>query len=73
MTIGDIKLYTLNLSTMAISMTQIDDILKMILLLVTIGYTVNKWVHLKKKPNDFFDVQTTTTPRKNSNNINFLD
>jgi len=50
MTIGDIKLYTLNLSTMAISMTQIDDILKMILLLVTIGYTVNKWVHLKNKP-----------------------
>jgi len=49
MTIGDIKLYTLNLSTMAISMTQIDDILKMILLLVTIGYTVNKWLHLKKK------------------------
>ena len=50
MTIGDIKLYTLNLSTMAISMTQIDDILKMILLLVTIGDTVNKWIHLKKKP-----------------------
>jgi hypothetical protein len=50
MTIGDIKLYTLNLSTMAISMTQIDDILKMILLLITIGYTLHKWIHLKKKP-----------------------
>jgi len=50
MTIGDIKLYALNLSTMAISMTQIDDILKMILLLITIGYTVHKWIHLKKKP-----------------------
>ena len=50
MTIGDIKLYTLNLSTMAISMTQIDDILKMMLLLITIGYTVHKWIHLKKKP-----------------------
>ena len=49
MTVGDIKLYTLNVSTMAISMTQIDDILKMILLLVTIGYTVSKWLHLKKK------------------------
>jgi len=35
---------------MAISMTQIDDILKMILLLITIGYTVHKWIHLKKKP-----------------------
>ena len=50
MTIGDIKLYTLNLSTMAISMTQIDDILKMILLLITIGYTLHRWIHLKKKP-----------------------
>ena len=50
MTIGDIKLYALNLSTMAISMTQIDDILKMILLLITIGYTLHKWIHLKKKP-----------------------
>ena len=50
MTIGDIKLYALNAFTMGISMTHIDDILKMILLLVTIGYTVNKWIHLKKKP-----------------------
>jgi hypothetical protein len=50
MTLGDFKLYALNVSTMAISMTRIDDILKMILLLVTIGYTVNKWLHLKKKP-----------------------
>ena len=50
MTVGDIKLYSLNLSTMAISMTQIVDILKMILLLITIGYTLHKWIHLKKKP-----------------------
>ena len=50
MCIGDIKLYSLNLSTMAISMTEIDDILKMILLLITIGYTLHKWIHLKKKP-----------------------
>jgi len=50
MTIGDIKLYTLNVFTMGISMTHVDDILKVILLLITIGYTVNKWMHLKKKP-----------------------
>jgi hypothetical protein len=48
MTLGDIKLYALNLSTMAITLTQLDDILKLILLLVTIGYTLHKWIHLKK-------------------------
>ncbi len=49
MTVGDIKLYSLNLSTMAISMTEIDDMMKMVLLLITIGYTLHKWIHLKKK------------------------
>jgi hypothetical protein len=49
MSVGDLKLYIINTGAMAISMTQIDDALKMILLLVTIGYTVNKWMHLKKK------------------------
>lgn len=49
MSFGDIKLYSLSVGTMAISMTQIDTYLKILLLLVTIGYTVHKWIHLKKK------------------------
>jgi len=49
MTIGDIKLYALNAFTMGISMTHIDDILKIVLLGITIGYTLHKWIHLKKK------------------------
>ena len=49
MSFGDIKLYTLSLSTMAITMTQIDNYLKIALLLITIGYTLHKWIHLKKK------------------------
>ena len=49
MSFGDIKLYSLSIGTMAISMTQIDNYLKILLLLVTIGYTVHKWIHLKKK------------------------
>lgn len=49
MSFGDIKLYSLSVGTMAISMTQIDNYLKILLLLVTIGYTVHKWIHLKKK------------------------
>jgi len=50
MCVGDIKLYSLNLSTMAISMTEIDDMMKLVLLLITIGYTLHKWIYLKKKP-----------------------
>lgn len=49
MTFGDIKLYILNASTMAITMTQVEVWLKLILLFVTIGYTLHKWLHLKKK------------------------
>jgi hypothetical protein len=30
-------------------MTHIDSYLKITLLLITIGYTVHKWIHLKKK------------------------
>jgi hypothetical protein len=49
MNLGDIKLYTLSIGTMAITMTQIDNYLKILLLLITIGYTLHKWIHLKKK------------------------
>jgi len=30
-------------------MNQVEDWLKIILLLVTIGYTLSKWIELKKK------------------------
>jgi len=31
--------------------TQIEDGLKIFLLLVTIGYTINKWINIKKEDN----------------------
>jgi hypothetical protein len=40
MTISDLKIYLLNMSTLAISMSQIDMILKLTLLAVSIGYTI---------------------------------
>jgi len=43
MTISDLKIYLLNLGTLAISMSQIDMILKIILLAASIGYTIHKW------------------------------
>jgi len=51
MDIQDIKLYAINLATMAITMTQVEMILKITLLFVSIGYTLTKWyeVHNRNK------------------------
>ena len=45
----DIKLLLINGLALAISMTDIEVWLKIILLLVTIGYTISKWGKLKEK------------------------
>lgn len=46
---ADIKLYAVNVISLLVSMTSIEPALKIMLLVVTIGYTVNKWYHLYKK------------------------
>jgi len=45
----DYKTLFINLGTFLFSMTNIDIALKIILLLVTILYTLNKWYILRKK------------------------
>jgi len=49
MSISDIKLLSVNTITLAISMSHIEVGLKVILLLISIGYTISKWVKLKEK------------------------
>jgi len=46
---ADIKLYIINSISLLVSMTSIEPVLKIMLLVVTIGYTVNKWYNLYKK------------------------
>lgn len=47
--IDDLKLYCLNITSFTIaSMDWLEPALKIILLVVTIGYTVNKWLKLRK-------------------------
>jgi hypothetical protein len=46
---GDIKLLGTNIIALALSMTHIEVGLKVILLLISIGYTATKWVKLKEK------------------------
>ena len=50
MDIQQAKLYIINASTLGVTtFTNIEMGLKVVLLLVTIGYTVDKWIKLKKK------------------------
>lgn len=46
---GDIKMYLLNISTLAISFSQIDMILKITLLILSVGYTAQRWYLLNKE------------------------
>tara|TARA_B100001093_G_C26002946_1_gene666432 strand:- start:329 stop:520 length:192 start_codon:yes stop_codon:yes gene_type:complete len=49
MSLSDIKLYAMNAGALGVTtFTQIEDGLKIILLLVTIGYTLSKWIKIKK-------------------------
>jgi len=49
MDLTDLKIYGINLTALSISMTDIDVFLKIILLSVSIGYTVHKWYMLNGK------------------------
>jgi len=45
----DLKLYCLNITSFTLSLTDwIEPVLKVLLLAVTIGYTVHKWWELHK-------------------------
>ncbi len=48
--LNDLKLYILNALSFGISMMDwLEPVLKILLLVVTIGYTIHKWLILKKK------------------------
>jgi hypothetical protein len=49
MNINDFKLYALNTSAMVLSFTNIEEVLKLILLTASIIYTVLKIVEMKTK------------------------
>jgi hypothetical protein len=47
---GSMKIYAINLSAMTItSLNAVEDTLKIMLLVVTIGYTIQKWWELRNK------------------------
>lgn len=48
MNIDDLKVYILNISAIFLSSTNIDYVLKTILILLSIGYTAQRWWLLLK-------------------------
>jgi hypothetical protein len=47
---GDLKLYVINTLTLGVTtFTNIEMSLKVILLLLSIGYTLSKWLNVKKE------------------------
>jgi len=55
MSLNDLKLYGLNSVAMAISFTNVENTLKIILLLASIVYTIMKTIELIKKKQDGSD------------------
>lgn len=51
MDIESLKIYGANAITFFVSFTNIEMILKIVLLLVTIGYTSAKWYEIHKRNN----------------------
>jgi len=45
----DLKLYLINAGTLTISMTEIDTVLKISLLIISIGYTAQRWYYLRQE------------------------
>ena len=46
--LSDLKLFIINILSFAISFSDIDVALKFILLIVSIGYTIERWIKLRK-------------------------
>jgi len=52
MDLEQFKLYAINGSTLGVTtLANIEMGLKIVLLLVTIGYTISKWLEIKRKEN----------------------
>jgi hypothetical protein len=49
----DLKIIALNGATLTLSMTEMETVLKIVLLLVSIGFTIARWydIHKKNKAN----------------------
>jgi hypothetical protein len=49
MNLTDLKIYGLNIGAFALSLTELELFLKIAVLLISIGYTINKWYLMNQK------------------------
>ena len=52
MNYNEVKLWMINMVVITITFTQIENILKLILLIISIGYTIDKWIDRRKNKKD---------------------
>jgi hypothetical protein len=45
----DLKVLTFNAATMALSFSELEEVLKILLLVASIGYTMQKWYIINRK------------------------
>ena len=48
MNYNEVKLWMVNVAVITVTFTQIENALKLILLLVSIGYTIDRWIDKRK-------------------------
>lgn len=52
MTYSEMKLWIINTSVITLTFTDLDNFLKLVLLIITIGYSIDKWYMLRKNKKD---------------------
>jgi hypothetical protein len=52
MNFTDLKIYGLNFSALAFSLTEVELVLKILVLMSTIGYTLHKWYLMNENKNN---------------------
>lgn len=52
MNYNEVKLWVINMTVITITFTQIENILKLTLLIISIGYTIDKWIDKHKNKKD---------------------
>ena len=57
MNYNEVKLWMINMAVITITFTQIENILKLILLIISIGYTIDKWIDRRKNKKEDDDAE----------------
>ena len=52
MNYNEVKLWMINMAVITVTFTQIENTLKLILLIISIGYTIDRWIDKRKNKKD---------------------